>query len=242
VERIRVQTSLPEVLVVEMPEASHDYLKVLQQLNDFSTLTLTNEDLKRGEMYVARQKRKSLERNIQTVGDFIKSLEITAHIDKSTEFSIPRITSLINRTNQFNLTTRRYTEQEINELHNNQDEMRIYTLRVTDKFGDEGIVGVAMVKIINNELLIDNFMMSCRVIGRMIETAFLTHLINSGIKNGFKALRGEFIRTKKNKLVETFFEDHGFELINQSQERKGYLYTFDKIIPFPEFLEIQIKS
>jgi FkbH-like protein len=238
VERTRVRTSLPDVLVPDLPENPHDYLDTLRNLNDFNTLALTDEDLNRGEMYVARGKRKSLASNIQSIDDFIQSLEITAHIKKITDYSLPRVASLVNRTNQFNATTRRYTEHEIQTL-STSGEMDIYTLQVEDKFGDEGIVGVAMVKKENNELFIDNFLMSCRVIGRKIETAFLIHIINSGTKAGFKTLHAEYIPTKKNKLVEELFDKHNFEIISRENGTKKYRHNLNKVMEFPEFLTIK---
>jgi FkbH-like protein len=119
---------------------------------------------------------------VQSIDDFIKTLEIIATIKQADKFALPRVTSLINRTNQFNLTTRRYNEAQVEEMHKKKTKFNVYILDIKDKFGEEGIVGVA---IINKEdpkiWKIDNFLMSCRVIGRKVETAFLTKIINDAI-------------------------------------------------------------
>ncbi len=241
VERARVKQSLPDVLVVDLPKTPAHYRATLESLNDFDVLSLTEEDLKRGEMYYARRKRKDLESKVQNIEDFIKSLEITSEIKLADEFSLPRVTSLLNRTNQFNLTTRRYNEVEVRHMLEEPSKFRIYTLRVRDKFGDEGIVGVAIVKIEpQNQWYIDSFLMSCRVIGRKIETAFLRKIIKDARNEGVENLVAEYIPTRKNKLVKTFYEGHGFEIIEERENgsKRYRLNPQQAKIDYPEYLTV----
>ncbi|MHA2249871.1 MAG: HAD-IIIC family phosphatase [Candidatus Kariarchaeaceae archaeon] len=240
VERERVKQALPDVLVVEMPANPAYYRQTLERINDFNTFSLTKEDLKRGAMYVARRKREDLKINISSMEDFIGSLEISAEIKLATSYSIPRIASLINRTNQFNLTTRRYTEAEINDLSKLPDTIRIYSLKVVDKFGDEGIVGVAMVKKISeNSWEIDNFLMSCRVIGRKIETVLLNKIIKDAKESSIDLLIGEYIKSKKNKLVKDFFKSLGFTQIDDHNGSTKWKLELGNIeANFPKFIQV----
>ena len=241
VERARVRESLPDVLVVEMPKSPALYRKTLEELNDFNVLSLTEEDLKRGEMYYSRRMRKQVESQVKSIDDFIKSLELVVEIKRSNPLSLPRITSLLNRTNQFNLTTRRYTHAQVEDMHKDSDKFRIYSLRVRDKFGDEGIVGVAIIKIKSkDEWEIDSFLMSCRVIGRKIETTFLTKLIKDAQKEGVKLLTGEYIKTKKNKLVKDFYANHGFNPAPDNTEEHSvwHLNLENLSIDYPDFITI----
>jgi FkbH-like protein len=239
VERERVKQALPDVLVLDLPENPAHYRQALESMNDFNTFTLTSEDLKRGEMYVARRKREDLKENLTSMEDFIASLEITATIKPADEFTLPRITSLINRTNQFNLTTRRYTEPEVESLIADFSDTEIYSLQVTDKFGDEGIVGVVMIKYDDNSVVIDNFLMSCRVIGRKIETVLLQKIMKVAMNRGVTKLIGEFIPSKKNKLVKEFYSNHNFTLLEeQNGKTKWTLDLTDSEIKYPEFITV----
>ncbi|MFX0170636.1 MAG: HAD-IIIC family phosphatase [Candidatus Hodarchaeota archaeon] len=241
IERERVKTSLPEVQVVEMPSSSTMYRKTLEKLNDFNTLSLTEEDLYRSEMYQARRKRQDLQKQIQSIDEFILTLEITAEISFINEFSLPRVVSLINRTNQFNLTTKRYTEIEIKQMSDDREKYFIYTLRVKDKFGDEGIVGVAIIRRDSKETwFLDNFLMSCRVIGRKIETVFLYKVIKDAQRDKVRNIEAEFIPTKKNVLVKDFYQQHNFKLIEKKDDgcTRWKLDVLNVNVPYPEYLQV----
>jgi FkbH-like protein len=239
VERERVRTSAPEVLTVDLPNVSALYKKTLEKLNDFNSLTLTNEDLHRGEMYYARRKRQDLETTVQSMDEFIKSLELQVIIKKVDSFSLPRVTSLINKTNQFNLTTKRYTEIEVQKMSSDST-ITMYTLQVKDKYGDEGLVGVAITKINESELIIDNILMSCRVIGRKVETTFLTKILIDAKEKGVTLVKGTYIPTKKNGLVKDFFSNHHFSK-NADLKDGGSIWSLntDQIeLQYPNFIQI----
>jgi FkbH-like protein len=241
VERERVKASLPEVQVVEMPSSSALYRKTLEKLNDFNTLSFTKEDLHRSEMYFARRKRQDLEQQIQSIDEFIKTLEIVAEINYINEFSLSRVVSLLNRTNQFNLTTKRYTETEVKQMSDKRNKFLIYTLRVQDKFGDEGIVGVAIVRKDSMESwFIDSFLMSCRVIGRKIESTFLYKVIKDAQQGKVRNIEAEYIPTKKNVLVKDFYQQHGFELIEEKDDKstRWKLDVLNVKVAYPEYLQV----
>jgi len=241
VERERVKASLPEVQVVEMPSSSALYRKTLEKLNDFNTLSFTKEDLHRSEMYFARRKRQDLEQQIQSIDEFIKTLEIVAEINYINEFSLSRVVSLLNRTNQFNLTTKRYTETEVKQMSDKRNKFLIYTLRVQDKFGDEGIVGVAIVRKDSMESwFIDSFLMSCRVIGRKVESTFLYKVIKDAQQGKVRNIEAEYIPTKKNVLVKDFYQQHGFELIEEKDDKstRWKLDVLNVKVAYPEYLQV----
>jgi FkbH-like protein len=235
VERDLIKQTLPEVLVVDLPKSPFFYRKTLEEINDFNVLSLTDEDKKRGEMYFARSKRKEMETKHQSLDDFIKTLEIKVKIDLVNEFSRPRVTRLINKTNQYNLTTRRYTEEEVKEMLENPQSFSLYSLQVSDKFGDEGIVGVAIVKKEKEKFIIDSFLMSCRVIGRQIENAFIIRILKDAKKANINQVIGEFIPTKKNSMVTNFYKDQEFEKIADSNNQ-WIIHLIDKELNYPNYL------
>ena len=241
VERARVQTSLADVLVMEMPSSPSLFRKTLEEMNDFNTLSLTVEDLQRSEMYYAKRKRQDLQQHVQSIEEFIQSLEIVVTIRKANDFVLPRVTSLLNRTNQFNLTTRRYTETEVQQMHADINKYILYTLKAQDKFGDEGIVGVAVVETESTECwFIDSFLLSCRVIGRKIETIFLNKIIKEAKNHNVKKIEAKYIPTKKNSLVSDFYLNHGFQLVQKlnNGETHWVLHSNEFNVVYPDYIHV----
>jgi FkbH-like protein len=241
VERARIKDSIPEVRVVEMPKSPALYRKTLEDLNYFDTFALTKEDLTRGEKYYKKRKRDEVRKTVQSVDDFIKTLKLRAIMKQADDFALPRVTSLINRTNQFNLTTKRYNEKEVQKMAKNAKDFNLYTLEVKDKFGDEGIVGVALIKKSQKIWLIDTFLMSCRVIGRKIETAFIYKVINDAVEAKIDEIQATYIPTKKNPLVKDFYKDHNFDLVEELTDGTTK-WTFSKLkkpIAYPKYLTVE---
>ena len=236
-EREQMKQSLPQVLVVDMPSSPFLYRQTLENLNDFNLLALTEEDKKRGEMYHARKMREELRESISSLEDFLKSLEMKIVIKYADDLGLPRIVRMINKTNQFNLTTRRYTDAEIRKMKEARDKFDIYSLQVSDRLGDEGIVGVAIVHKEPNIWTLDSFLLSCRVIGRKVETAFLAKIVADAREQDVSTLVGEYIPTQKNAPVKNFYSSHGFEKLLQ----KGNLYRWrldltKSTVKMPEWL------
>jgi len=214
-ERERMKQALPQVLVLDLPRSPFHYCKALQNLNDFNTLVISEEDKKRGDMYYAKKKRRALMKTKGSLEEFLRSLDIKAEIRYADSFTIPRVTSLINRTNQFNLTTRRYSQAQVEGMCSQPDRFQVYTMKISDRFGDEGIVGVAIVRKEKETWVIDSFLMSCRVIGRGVETALLAKIVEDAKANGASVLIGEYIPTPKNQPTSNFYRDHNFKRICQ---------------------------
>ncbi len=239
-ERAQMRQSLPQIQVVDMPTSPFLYRQTLENLNDFNLLALTEEDKKRGEMYHARKKRKELRESITSLEDFLKSLETKIVIKEADEMGLPRIVRMVNKTNQFNLTTRRYTDAEIRKMNEADNKFLIYSLQISDKLGDEGIVGAAIVRKEPEVWILDSFLLSCRVIGRKVETAFLATLVADAKKQGVFMLVGEYIPTQKNAPVKGFYSSHGFKKL--SQEGDLYRWKLDltkQSVEMPEWVDVK---
>jgi FkbH-like protein len=239
-EREQMKQSLPQVLVVEMPASPFLYRQTLESMNDFNLLALTEEDKKRGEMYHARKQRKELRESIGSLEDFLKSLEMKIVIKQADDLGLPRIVRMVNKTNQFNLTSRRYTDSEIRKMKELGNEFEVYGLQVSDRLGDEGIVGVAIVRKEPEVWILDSFLLSCRVIGRKVETAFLAAIVADAKKEGVSMVVGEYIPTQKNSPVKNFYSSHGFEKLS----REGDLYRWKldlskQSVKMPEWMDVK---
>jgi FkbH-like protein len=200
-------------------------------------LTLSDEDRQRGEYYAAQRERVELERSVTSKKDFYRSLEQVAEIAPVNAQTLARVSQLTQKTNQFNLTTRRYTEQQIAEMAAGPN-WRVWTLRVKDRYADNGLVGVAIARVDGEVSEIDTFLMSCRVIGRTLETALLAHLAADARERGAKVLQGWFLPTKKNAPAAEFYAGHGFEAAETTTE--GVLWRLDlreKEIRTPDWIK-----
>jgi FkbH-like protein len=169
-------------------------------------------------MYAEQRQRAELEQSAASVEDYYYSLQMVAEVAPVTPASIARVAQLTQKTNQFNLTTKRYTEADIAAL-SAAPNWRVYSLRVTDRFGDNGLVGVAIVENRGESWDIDTLLMSCRVIGRTVETAFLAVIAEEATRAGAHALTGWFIPTKKNAPAAGFYRDHGFQCADENEDR-----------------------
>lgn len=229
-ERQLVKSSLPEVEVPGMPKDFSYYPSFLANLTFFDTFSVTKEDTERSQLYVQERKRAEL-KSVASLEDFLKSLELKVKVDAADNFTIPRISQLTQRTNQFNLTTRRYSENEIRSLSEN-DRWKVFSISASDKIGETGIVGVAILKCENKNILIDTLLMSCRVLGRGIETAFMVYILKYAKDCGYEKVIGEYIPTKKNSMAKDFLVNNGFEKI-----KDHYGFNLSKEIIFPDWIE-----
>ena len=211
VNQLNIRKNFPQILTVDLPKDSSQYVQTLKNINDFNTLNVTDEDMRRGEMYLQQKNRLDLEKSYTNLDDYLQELEIQITIKTANDFLIPRISQLILKTNQFNLTTKRYQEDEIRQFTSNKD-MIVGCANVKDKFGDNGITCVFIInKQIPDEWFIDSFLLSCRIMGRRIEEGVIIYLINKAKELGIKKIKAQFIPTLKNKPCENFLSLLGFK-------------------------------
>lgn len=208
-EQALMRQALPQVLTLPVPPEPIKYIKVLRESRAFDRLSLTEEDLRRGEMYQEQTARRQLQQSATSVEDFLTGLQMTVSIEPVDDFAFPRVVDLLQKTNQFNLTTRRHSAGQLRGMIDDADH-GVFCLRVADRFGDNGIVGAAIVQRRDDNVRIESFLMSCRVIGRTVETAFLSFLADWAKDWGLTAMEGEFIPTAKNAPAADFYARHGF--------------------------------
>jgi FkbH-like protein len=240
VERRQVRSSLPEVWVVPLPGDPMLFARTVRESPLFERLSLSTEDRQRGEMYQAQQEREQLQQKIPSREDFFRSLRQEAEIAPVSKTTLARVAQLINKTNQFNLTTRRYSEQQIAELCATAA-WSCFSLRVRDRFGDNGLVGVAITHCQGDSCEIDTFLLSCRVIGRTLEPAFLSFLASYALARGASRLQGWFRPTKKNQPARDFYASHGFVIERQEGDAALWSLELSKNLPAcPDWIHLRV--
>jgi len=217
VERRRVRIELPEVIVVDLPEDPMRLAETIWNCPFFERLSLSEEDRRRGEYYAAARQRASFEMNCTTREDFLSSLEQSVEIAPVNPLTVARIAQLTQKTNQFNLTTRRYSEQQIAAIASEAG-CRVWSVRVKDRYADNGLVGVAITRDAGGTCEVDTFLLSCRVMGRGVESAFLAALAEQAQQRGQRRLQGSFLPTKKNAPAREFYSSQGFQLIREGPD------------------------
>jgi FkbH-like protein len=245
VECEQVRSALPEVRVIDLSlydlsKIPTAYASAVRDCAVFERLTLSAEDKQRTTMYIEQKQRESVEQKFQSKEDFFRYLEQEAELEPVTELTLTRVAQLTQKTNQFNLTTRRYTEPQILDMAKHP-QWHISSIKVRDRFGDHGLVGVAITRDHEDECEIDTFLLSCRVIGRTVETALLANLAESAGHRGRKRLVGWFLPTKKNAPARHFYEQHGFE--KQETSDAGSLWTLDlkrSTLRTPEWIKVKV--
>ncbi|KXH83022.1 HAD-IIIC family phosphatase [Chryseobacterium kwangjuense] len=209
-ERNIVRENLPEVCVPELPEDPAEYLEYLYSLNLFETASFSENDAERTKQYQVEAQRAVDLDSFTNVEDFLKSMAMTSDVKSFDSFSKPRVSQLTQRSNQFNLRTVRYSEQDVDKLIKSDDH---YTLSFTleDKYGDNGLICVIVLeKKAPETLFIDTWLMSCRVLKRGMEDFTLNTIIDTAKKNGYKYVVGEYLPTAKNQMVKDHYERLGF--------------------------------
>lgn len=240
-----VKKILPEVKTMRLQKDPSLYRDLLNSCGFFDTLSFSKEDRRRNEMYKAENKRRKTKTEFRATNleDYYKYLGMEVSIKRADEFSIPRIHQLTQRTNQFNLTNKRYTESEIIELSESR-ESDVRYLHLKDRFGDSGIVGVAILKYMGRECLIDTFLLSCRVIGRGIEKVFLKDCIDMAVRRDCEKVIGLYVPTKKNGQVEQFYKSYNFQYIKENNNESSYSFILkEDFHGFPSYFKsIQIDN
>ena len=214
-ERESVRQFLPDVFVLEMSEDISDYIDILDKSGVFEPASVSNDDFIRNSSFKANVGRVALEKKSGNYKDYLRSLEMTAIIKDSEGEHLDRIVQLVNKTNQFNLTTRRYSSGEIEALIRSESHLVIYG-SLDDKFGPSGLVSVMLCTITEDVIVIDNWVMSCRVFKRDMEYAMFDELVRIARSRGIRSIEGMFVLSAKNGVVSQLFRSLGFDLISDS--------------------------
>jgi FkbH-like protein len=221
-ERAQVRAALPAVAVPELPDDPSWFAWYVSAAGYFEAVNFSAEDLLRADSYASEAKRAEVLAKTRDLGEYLNSLEMTINFAPFDRKGRQRIAQLINKTNQFNLTTRRYTEPEVAAM---EEDDSIFTLqvRLADKFGDLGMIGVVICRPAQNDRSawdIDTWLMSCRVLGRCVEQAMLAKVVAAAKERGVQRLIGTYIPTAKNGMVADHYKKLGFEEIGTSTENR----------------------
>ena len=208
VECQNMRLRLPEVHTVNLEKDITKRLGQLRNLDLFETLKLTDEDIIKTDMYRNEKRRNEVKSNMN-LEDYLNTLDTVVKVKIADELLISRLSQLTQKTNQFNMTTKRYTEADIRGFVSS-DKYQVYAADVNDRFGDYGITGLCIIDTKDYDWVIDTFLLSCRVLGRGIEDAFIAYIVNRALINGAKRIKGYYIKTGKNKPAETLYENSGF--------------------------------
>ena len=218
-ERNMVRENIPGITVPELPEDPAMYLEYLYSLNLFETASYSNADKDRTKQYQVEAKRVSLSKTFTNEADFLKSLNMISTVSGFTKFNTPRVAQLSQRSNQFNLRTIRYTEADIESMAQDPDVIDL-SLTLEDKFGDNGLIAVIIMKKQDEEtLFVDTWFMSCRVLKRGMENFTLNTMVEYAKAKGYQRIVGEYIPTPKNKMVEQHYPHLGFSKIESESNR-----------------------
>lgn len=238
VEREVVSGQCPDVLIPNFPSDSSELINLAELVYEdmFKALSLTDEDKAKTKMYQTEAQRKAIKSASLNLDDYIKVLEMKADIHLMRDEELERVHQLCNKTNQFNLTTKRYTQKEIADM-SADDTTDIFTVSSSDKFGDNGLVGVIICKKEGADIFIDTFLMSCRVMGRKLENVLMS-LVVEYYKEKAENLIGIFVPTKKNVPVIEKYDELGFNLVSSDDSGKRYTYNmkngYDRVESYSE--------
>lgn len=215
-ERNMVRENIKGITVPELPEDPAEYLEYLYSLNLFETASYSSLDKDRTKQYQVEAQRVSLSKTFTNEADFLKSLKMVSVVSGFTKFNTPRVAQLSQRSNQFNLRTVRYTDADIEALANDPEVIDL-SFTLEDKFGDNGLIAVVIMKPLDKEtLFVDTWFMSCRVLKRGMENFTLNTMVEKAKAAGYKRIIGEYLPTPKNSMVEKHYTDLGFKTIEVS--------------------------
>ena len=229
-ERNMVRENVPGVTVPELPEDPGEYLEFLYAQNLFETASYSTADKDRTKQYQVEAQRVSTAKKFTNEADFLKSLDMECEVKPFDSFNIPRVAQLSQRSNQFNLRTVRYTEDDVTSM-NNDSHYSCFSFSLKDKFGDNGLICVVILEKMDEETMFFNtWFMSCRVLKRGMENFTLNTIVEYAKEQGFKRLVGEYLPTLKNQMVEQHFPNLGFKKI-EGAETAQYELMVDEFQP-----------
>ncbi len=215
-ERHIVTEQLKGVSAPELDNVVH-YIQTIDRSGFFEATNISADDLKRNEMYQENAARAKLQSSFTDYGQYLDSLEMEAEIDSFAPVYMARIAQLTNKSNQFNLTTKRFTQTEIEETAADDSYVTLYG-KLIDKFGDNGVVSISITHVDGEVADVDLWLMSCRVLKRDMEFAMMDELVARLNSRGVKTLRGHYLPTAKNKMVKNFYGDMGFTLLEEKED------------------------
>jgi len=245
VERAAIRAEVPQVLTPELPADPAEYRAALLDLVVFESLALTEEDRKRNQLYAEQKSRQELQQRHAggSLEEYLADLQITVEIAPVDDTTLPRIAQLTNKTNQFNLTTRRYSEAQMSAMRDQG--YSIYGMWVADRYGDNGLTGVAILTPPKDGTVeIDTLLLSCRVMGRGVENALLAFLAEEARRRRLTCLRGSYLPTERNTASRWCYRDAGFARVDAGADG-AELWGVDLgrvLLPSPKWVKVRLPA
>lgn len=240
-ERAIVQAQIRGVAVPDVGNEVSRYPSILEEARYFEAVSMSREDLTRGALYQSNAARTQMEASFANYGEYLDSLEMSAEIARFKPIYIERIAQLTNKTNQFNLTTRRYTLAEMEAILRDERYIGLYG-KLSDRFGENGLISVVLGRRDDDVLHLDLWLMSCRVLKRDMELAMLDTLVDHARAAGISTLRGYYLPTSKNAMVADHYEKLGFTPASIDPEKKTSVWTLDTRAYSPRNRHIKIQE
>jgi FkbH-like protein len=232
-----VRQFVPEVTTLLLGPDPSEYAAQLQDCRLFEPGSITAEDVERTRQYRAEAGRKSLEASVTDMDSYLESLAMEGSISEFTAVDAPRLSQLINKSNQFNLTTRRRSEAEVLALTNDPGFVA-YSMRLKDRFGDHGLISIVIGEKVGDVLQIDTWLMSCRVLKRQVEEEVLNELARLAKLRGCRRLKGVWLHTTKNEMVRDFYARMGFTLTADSETKREFELKLETFQPLATKIKI----
>ncbi len=216
VECEEVAAALPMVTVIRLPKSPETYVAALLETGLFDTLAVSDEDRRRGDLYRQRDEAEALREQAGSLEKFYEGLQMEVVFAPVGTAAIVRAAQLTQKTNQFNATTVRYSEAELADRAGRPDWL-VRAVRVLDRFGDNGIVGLLLARVVGDDFEVDTLLLSCRVVGRTVETAMLALLCEEAAQRGLRRVKGRIVPTAKNGPVRGLYQQHDFRPVGEDE-------------------------
>jgi FkbH-like protein len=236
-ERAQVREALPMVAVPELPSDPAFYADTLLAAGYFESIGFTAEDRQRADQYQANAARAEVLGAATNLESYLQSLRMRAICGPFDAIGRVRITQLINKTNQFNLTTRRYTEAHVQQFERAGSGLTLQ-VRLIDCFGDNGMIAVVICVAERTDWIIDTWLMSCRVLNRKVEQAMLNHIVGCARAAGMRTLIGQYFKTERNGMVKDHYSRLGFSQLQMSEEGSRWQLDVASYVGAPVPIEI----
>ncbi|MBD1381933.1 HAD-IIIC family phosphatase [Metabacillus arenae] len=227
-ERDIVKSQLPLVAVPNIGEDAAKFIDYIDRNGYFEPIKISKEDMYRNKYYEANKKRETEKAKFNNYNEFLQSLNMIAEINSFQSIYLERIAQLTNKTNQFNLTTRRYSPSEIEQISNSKSKVTLYG-RLKDKYGDNGLISVVIGDIRGKDLHIDLWLMSCRVLKRDMEKAMFDAIVEESKKREIKKIYGYYYKTAKNNMVIDHYQKLGFEAVEEAEDRSKWVIEVSNV-------------
>ena len=238
VERDIVLSQIPSISVPDIGSDVVDFIRHIDRNGYFEAVLVSHEDLNRSQYYEGNIKRSKVQAKFKSYDEFLISLEMTAEIQSFSLIYLNRISQLINKTNQFNLTTKRYTLGEIENIALSDEYIKIYG-KLSDKYGDNGLIAITIGSVKENQCHLDLWLMSCRVLKRDMEFAMLDELVKQCLEKGVSEIVGYYYKSTKNSMVSNLYEEFGFILTEENNEDTVWKIDISNYVNKNKFIEIK---